>query len=124
MKRILTAILYLVLVAVALSAVQTIWIALADPARYQSVFPGAQGPLYWITVGSSAVAGLNAILIALRKQWAVWLNPFIGVGSIGLLRLVGSPPGNQAVVLVACFVSTSLPWYLWRPGPSCQDHLT
>lgn len=124
MKRILTAMLYLVLLAVALSAVQTIWIALADTPRYQSVFPGAQGRLYWITVASSAVAGLNAILIAFRKQWAVWLNPFIGLASIGWLRLVGSPPGNQAVVLVACFVSTYLPWYLWRPGPSRQDHLT
>ena len=103
LKRILTAILYLVLLAVALSAVQTIWIALADTARYQRVFPGAQGALYWLTVGSSAVAGLNALLIALRKHWAVWLNPFIGLASIGLLRLVGSPPGNQAVVLAACF---------------------
>jgi hypothetical protein len=123
LKRILTAILYVVLLAVALSAVQTIWIALADTARYQRVFPGAQGPLYWITVGASGIAGLNALLIALRNRWAVWLNPFIGLGSIGLLRAVGSPPANQAIVLAACFVSTFLPWYLWRPGPA-QDHLT
>jgi hypothetical protein len=123
LKRTLTAILYIVLLVVALSAVHTIWIALADTARYQRVFPGARGPLYWITVGASAVAGLNALLIALRRQWAVWLNPVIGLWSIGLLRAVGSPTANQAIVLAACFVSTFLPWYLWRQG-SHQDHLT
>jgi hypothetical protein len=61
----------------------------------------------------SPLAGLNAMFIALRQRWAVWINPAIGVSSIVLMAVVGSPHSNQVVVAVACTVSTLLAWCLW-----------
>jgi hypothetical protein len=97
-----------------LSAAQTVWVALADRPRYEMIFPGARGAWFWATATMSALAGLNAIFIGLRQRWAVWLNPLIGVASIGLLQLVGGPRMNQLIVFVACALSTFLPWYLAR----------
>jgi hypothetical protein len=92
---------------------QSIWIGVTDTPRYHSVFPGARGLLFWLTLMLSALAGLNAMFIALRQRWAVWINPVIGVSSIVLLAVAGSPRSNQVVVAVACTVSTLLAWYLW-----------
>jgi len=118
MKRILGIIAYAVLLSVVASSAHSLWIGLAEKARYQDVFPHAKGVLYWITLSASFAAGLNCIFIALRKRWALWLNPLIGLGSIVLLDAVGGPRSNEAVVLVACTLSTALPWYLWMRGPS------
>ena len=112
-RKFLTGFLYLVLLAVALSAVQTVWVGLADKERYRLVFPAAQGLLYWATLICSCMAGVNAVFIGLRKRWAAWFNPVIGVSSVVLLQIVGSPWINQVVVLLACGTSTVLPHYLW-----------
>ena len=118
MRRALTAGLYLVLAAVVVSTIQSIWIGVTDTPRYQAVFPGARGLLFWLTLMLSALAGLNAMFIALRQRWAVWINPAIGISSIVLLAVVGSPHSNQVVVAVACTVTTLLAWYLWwTPSP-------
>ena len=111
-NRILTAVLYLMLAAVVVSTVQSIWIGLTDTARHQRVFPGAQGGLYWLSQLMSGTAGLNALFIALRRRWAIWLNPVIGLASVGTLASVGSPWRNHLIVIVACAVSTVLPCYL------------
>ena len=113
MRRTLTGVLYLVLAAVVVSTLQSIWIGLTDTPRYQAVFPGARGALFWLTLMLSALAGLNAMFIAFRQRWAIWINPAIGIASIGLLAVVGSPHSNQVVVAVAFTVSTLLGWYLW-----------
>ena len=112
-NRLLSAVLYGILFAVALSSLQTLWVAAMDQPRYQATFPGARGWLYWTTLLLSSLAGANAIGIGLRFRWAVWVNPLIGSSSIVLLRVVGSPPMNQVVVLIACLLSTLLPCYLW-----------
>jgi len=112
-NRLLTGVLYVILFAVVLSSLQTLWVGLADKARYQAILPGARGSLYWTTLVLSSIAGANAICIGLRRRWAVRLNPLIGLSSIAGLRAVGSPPMNQVVVLIACLASTLLPCYLW-----------
>lgn len=43
MRRMPTGALYLVLAAVVVSTMQSIWIGVTDTPRYQSVFPGARG---------------------------------------------------------------------------------
>ena len=116
-NRILTAVLYVTLLAVVVSTAQSIWIGFTDPARYQQAFPAARGALYGLTQFTSGVAGLNAVLIALGTRWAIWINPAIGLASIGLLASVGSPRVNLLVVAAACAVSTILPLYLGWARP-------
>jgi hypothetical protein len=110
--RILAGVLYVTLLAVVVSTAQSIWVGITDPARYQQAFPLAQGALYGLSQFTSGAAGLNAVLIAFRTRWAIWLNPVIGLSSIVLLASVGSPRTNQIVVAIACMVSTLLPVHL------------
>ena len=122
MRRLLTGFLYLVLVAVVLSTVQTLWVGITNESRYQEIFPRAAGSLYWVTLVSSGLAGLNAVFIGLRKRWAVWLNPLIGLSSIALLGAAGGHWANPVVVLLACLSSTLLPYYLWmKEVPNTPD---
>jgi hypothetical protein len=90
-KRIITLCLYIVLAAVILSEIRTVWIGLTDPGRFANVFPGATGPMYYLAVTTSACAGLNAIAVWLRQRWAIWMNVFIGVWSIVLVHIMGGP---------------------------------
>lgn len=82
-------------------------VGLADRPRYQTVFPGARGILYWTVLWASFAAGLNSLFIALRRRWALWLNPLIGVISLALLEATRGPRGNELVVVAASFLVPS-----------------
>lgn len=116
MKRILNTFLHLMLLLVVLSSIQSVWIGLTQSARYLAAFPGALGSLYDVTLLTSAIAGANCILIALRRRWAVWANIAIGAWSIALIEIVHGARINQLVVLIACVTTTILPLILWRPA--------
>jgi len=113
MKGMLTAILYLVLASVVLSTSHSVWVGIAEKGRYQNVFPGAQGVLYWITLLASLLAGVNCVFIGLRKRWAILLNPLIGLLSIALIEIVAGPRANEVIILVACAASTGIAWHLY-----------
>jgi hypothetical protein len=112
-RRAFTVLLYLVLLAVVMSCFHSIWVGLMARQRYQAVFPGAQGTMYWVTQSLSLAAGVNSILIALRKRWAILINPAIGVLSILAIEIIRGPRINEVVVLVACTLSTVIAWWLW-----------
>jgi hypothetical protein len=105
------------LLLVVLSSIQSVWIGLTQSARYLAAFPGAHGALYYVTLVTSAIAGVNCILIALRQRWAIWTNVAIGAWSIALLEIVQGARINQIVVLIACATTTILPLILWRSAP-------
>jgi hypothetical protein len=69
---------------------------------------------------TSALAGLNAVMVAARFRWAVWLNVAIGVFSIVLLQIVGAPAVNSFVVAIACAIVAGVPLMTWmrRPDPA------
>jgi len=113
-RTILTVILYLMLASVIVSTFQSVWIGIADKAKYLSVFPRATGILFPATLLTSVLAGANCILIWQRRRWAVWLNLVIGVSSIAQIELVGGPRLNEAIVSVACATTTGLPLLLWK----------
>ena len=115
MNRVFTFILYLMLCLVILSTIHSIWIGIADQARYLAVFPGATGALYYLTLLTSFAAATNCVMIWRRKQWAVWLNVLIGIWSIVLIEIVQGPRVNEAIVLIACATTTILPLMLWKP---------
>jgi hypothetical protein len=112
-RRASTLLLYLVLLSVVVSCFHSVWVGFTARERYQAVFPGAQGPMYWATQSLSFAAGVNSILIALRKRWAILVNPAIGVLSILAMEIVQGPRVNEVVVLVACTLSTGIAWWLW-----------
>ena len=112
-RRALTVLLYLVLLSVVMSCFHSIWVGLVARQRYQAVFPGAQDTMYWVTQSLSLAAGVNSILIALQKRWAILMNPVIGVLSILAIEIVQGPRVNEMVVLVACTLSTAIAWWLW-----------
>jgi hypothetical protein len=101
MKRVITICLYFVLAAVILSEIRTVGIAITARDRFTQVFPGAVGFMYYVTVGTSASAGLNAIAVWVGQKWAVWANVIIGVWSILLVGLLGGPRTSQVVILCA-----------------------
>ena len=72
MKRIIRVGLYVVLAAVILSEIRIVWVALTDRARFNSVFRGAVGAIYYVTVVTSACAGAKAVAVWLRQNWAIW----------------------------------------------------
>jgi hypothetical protein len=112
--RMLSLVLHVTLALVVLSEANTVWIGATDPARYRTAFPGATGPLYVATLSTALLAGVNAVMIWMKKRWAVWLNVVIGLTSIGLIEIVRGPRATMAVVAVACAISTALPVALWR----------
>ena len=112
-RRAFTLLLYLLLLSVVVSCFHSIWVGLIARERYQAVFPGAQGTMYWVTQSLSLAAGVNSILIALHKRWAILMNPAIGVLSILAIEIVRGPRVNEVVVLVACTLSTAMAWWLW-----------
>jgi len=71
MKRVVALCLYLVLAAVILSEARTVWVALTDRARFEAVFPGAAGAMFYVAVLTSVCGGANAIAVWLRQKWAV-----------------------------------------------------
>lgn len=117
MKRVLFAALYLMLLLVVWSSIQSVWIGLTQRAQYLAAFPGADGGLYYVTLLTSVAAGANSILIALRRRWAVWTNVAVGAWSILLLEVVQGARINQVIVLVACATTTILPLVLWKSAP-------
>jgi hypothetical protein len=117
MKWVLYAVLYVMLLLVVLSSIQSVWIGLTQSERYLAAFPGAHGGLYYITLLTSVAAGANSILIGLRQRWAVWTNVAVGAWSIMLLEVVHGARINQAIVLVACATTTILPLALWKSAP-------
>src|SRR5215470_6125975 len=101
MKRLVALCLYLVLAAVILSEARTVWVALTDRARFEAVFPGAAGAMFYVAVLTSVCAGANAIAVWLREKWAVWANVVIGFWSIGLVALLGGPRSSQIAISCA-----------------------
>jgi len=69
--------------------------------------------MYWVTQLMSLAAAANSIAIALRRRWAILLNPVIGVLSIAVIEFVRGPRVNELIVLVACTLSTVIAWHLW-----------
>src|ERR1700730_16156685 len=112
-RRILSIVLYVTLLLVVLSEVNTLWIGVTNPARFRYTFPGATGALFVVALSTSLAAGLNAVMIWLRKRWAVWLNIVIGLWAMGLIEILQGPRVNELVILVACALSTALPLVLW-----------
>src|SRR5437660_10657091 len=86
MKRIIRVGLYVVLAAVILSEIRIVWVALTDRARFNSVFRGAVGAIYYVTVVTSACAGAKAVAVWVRQNWAIgvhriiwgWVNDPVG----------------------------------------------
>jgi hypothetical protein len=117
MKQVLYVVLYVMLLLVVLSSIQSVWIGLTQRARYLAAFPGADIGFYYVTLLTSVAAGANSILIALKLRWAVWTNIAVGAWSVVLLEIVEGARINQAIVLVACASTTILPLILWRPAP-------
>src|SRR5437667_4287113 len=101
MKRIIRVGLYVVLAAVILSEIRIVWVALTDRARFNSVFRGAVGAIYYVTVVTSACAGANAVAVWLRQNWAIWANVIIGVWSIILVEIAAGPRASQIVIFCA-----------------------
>jgi hypothetical protein len=118
MRTALTSILYLTLAAVVYSCAASVWIALAEPARYAAAFPGAQGFLYDLTIALSGAATLNALAIGLRWRWAIWTNFAIGIGSIVLFEIARGPRVTEAIIAASCVITTGLPLLLWRQQTS------
>jgi hypothetical protein len=115
MNRAPTLLLYLALAAVVASEINTLRIAFTDPERFARSFPAAgDGIYFYVTVATSAAAGLNSILIAFRHRWALLTNAAIGVWSIVLVRMLGGPTANQIVIACACAATTLLPLVVWR----------
>ena len=92
----------------------SIWVGLTDRPRYAIAFPAATGALYWVTIATSLAAGLNAIVLWVPRPWAIALNVAIGAWSIILIEIVGGPRVNQAIAGIACAVTTTLAWLVWR----------
>jgi hypothetical protein len=113
MRRPLTILLYLTIALVVVSEARTVMVALLDHARFVRALPGTEGPFFAVFVATSAVAGINAILVGARLRWAVWLNILIGLWSIFLLLLVGAPLLNALVVAVACTITVGVPLLTW-----------
>lgn len=101
MKRVFALCLYFILTAVILSEARTVWVAPSDRARFEAVFPGAVGAMFYVAVVTSVCAGVNAIAVWLRQKWAVWANLVIGLCSIGLVALLGGPRSSQSIILCA-----------------------
>ena len=120
-RRAFTVLLYLVLLSVVVSCLHSIWVGLIARERYQAVFPGAQGTMYWVTQALSLAAAVNSLLIALQKRWAILMNPAIGVLSILAIEIVQGPRVDEAIVLVACTLSTAIAWWLWGARPRVPD---
>jgi hypothetical protein len=97
-KRVVALFLYLVLTAVILSEAQTVWVALGNRARFEAVFPGAVGAMFYVAVVTSLCAGANAVAVWLRQKWAVWANVVIGLWSIVLVALLGGPRSSQIII--------------------------
>jgi len=112
-RRVLAVFLYLLLFSVVVSCVLSVWVGVMERPRYQTVFPGARGAMYWATLLVSLAAAANSIAIALRQRWAILQNPVIGVLSITLIEVVRGPRINEVIVLVACTLSTVIAWRLW-----------
>ena len=113
MKKFLNFVLHLMLLLIVLSEINSIWIGIAHKSRYLTVFPGTIGALCYITLVTSFAAGVNCVMIWLRKRWAVWLNILIGLWSISLIEIVHGPRTNEWVVLTACTTTTVLPLAVW-----------
>jgi hypothetical protein len=113
MKKSFNFVLHLMLMLVILSEARSIWIGIAERTRYLAVFPGAIGALYYLTLAMSFAAGLNCVMIWLKKRWAVWLNILIGLCSISLIEIVQGPRINEWIVLFACATTSVLPLALW-----------
>ena len=101
------------LLLVVLSTINSIWIGVANKPKYLTVFPGANGALYYLTLLTSFTAGANCVMIWRRKRWALWLNVLIGIWSISLIEIVRGPRNNEWVVLIACATTTILPLCVW-----------
>ena len=124
MKRLLDAVLYVLLLAVVVSCLRSVWIGLFDVARYRAAFPGAVGVLYPATLIASFGAAVTAVFIAFRKRAAVLANPFVGFASILLLEFAHGPRINQLVVLTTTTLTTVIPWYLWFIGSRSNEGAT
>ena len=98
MKRIASLFLYLILAAVIVSEARTVWVALGDRQRFEAVFPGAVGAMFYVAIIASGCAGANAIAVWLRQGWAVWANVVIGLWSIALVALLGGPRSSQITI--------------------------
>jgi len=101
MKRVFALCLYLILTAVILFEARTVWVALSDRARFEAVFPGAVGAMFYVAVVTSVCAGANAIAVWLCQKWAVWANLVIGLWSTVLVTLLGGPSSSQIIILCA-----------------------
>jgi len=101
MKRIIALCLYVVLAAVILSEIRTVWVALTDRVRFTLVFPGAVGVMYYVAVVTSVCAGVNAVAVWLKHRWAIWANVVIGVWSIILVGITVGPLGSQIIIFFA-----------------------
>jgi hypothetical protein len=119
-RGLLTLTLYATLTSVMVSTLQSVWIGVTDNARYLAAFPRATGILYPLTLLTSILAGANCIMILQRKRWAIWLNIGIGAFSIVQLELAGGPRISEAVVVVACTITTVLPLLLWNEVGSAE----
>jgi hypothetical protein len=117
MRRLLPAFFYVMVVLVVISELRTVWLALAERQRFLAYLPGVKGAFYSVFIATSAAAGLNALLVAARFRWAVWLNIGIGAWSILLLQLVHAPAVNSLVVAIACLVIAGVPLVTWMRGP-------
>jgi hypothetical protein len=63
MKRVFALCLYLILTAVILSEARTVWVALSDRDRFEAVFPGAVGAMFYVAVVTSVCAGADAVAV-------------------------------------------------------------
>lgn len=118
MRRVLYVVVYVLLAAVVVSCLRTVWVGVTDVARYRRAFPGAQGALFWFTMLASILAAANAMLIGIRIKGAILANPLIGLVSVILLEMVDGPRSSQVTILVASTLTTAIPWYLWVRRPA------
>jgi nitrate reductase NapE component len=100
LKRVIALCLYLILAVVILSEARTVWVALTVRTRFEAVFPGAIGVMFYVAVITSVCAGANVVAVWLRQKWAVWANVVIGLWSIVLVALLGGPRSSQ--IIIAC----------------------
>jgi hypothetical protein len=103
MKRVFALCLYLILTAVILSEARTVWVALNDRDRFEAVFPGAVGAMFYVAVVTSVCAGADAVAVWLCQGWAIWANLVIGLSSTVLVTLLGGPHSSQIIILCATF---------------------
>src|SRR5439155_14026805 len=101
MKRIIRVGLYVVVAAVILSEIRIVWVALTDRARFNSVFRGAVGAIYYVTVVTSACAGPRPSPYGSGKIGPFGANVIIGVWSIILVEIAGGPRASQIVIFCA-----------------------